>query len=180
MTRLHDNELINGKLEAVARRSNVLKGVFAVILAAYVVLAAVVWVLMGIGEGGFFSDGAYLLAKGVPLLISLIIGACILAVIMLMFKDLSQRKSPFTDKQARRIALIGVLLLADAVLELLVSLGGPAVVSSQAVEAGVVSPYMAGGIYLNMTFVIAALICFCLSYVFRYGSLLQWLADETI
>lgn len=180
MTKLKDEEQIKQKLDAIAKHSRVLYILLIVIFIGYVALMATIFAILAISPEGLFSSGLKFLLEGVPLLISLAIGAVILFTVARIFRDLSKRHSPFTITQARRIAAIGLLLLTNTVIEFLISLNGSSIVTTEGIKAGFVNPYMSGSVYINMTFVIAALICFCLSYVFRYGSLLQWLSDETV
>lgn len=180
MTKLHDAEQIRLKIDAIAKRSKILYRLLIVILIGYLALAALVFALMTVSPGGFLSDGMMFLLKGIPLIITLGIGFFILFTIAQIFKSLSQKASPFTTKQTQRIAAIGLLLLADAVIEFLISLVESTTVNAGGMTVGFVNSAPTGSVYINMTFIIAALICFCLSYVFRYGSLLQWLSDETV
>lgn len=180
MTKLQDGERIDRKLDAVAKHSRIFYILLIVIFVGYLALMAIVFAMLAISPEGLFSSGTMFLLEGVPLAISIAIGATILFTLIRIFGDLSKRTSPFTVTQARRIAAIGLLLLANAVIEFLISLNGASFVTTEGIKAGFINPYMTGSAYINMTFVIAALICFCLSYVFRYGSLLQWLSDETV
>lgn len=180
MSKLHDAEQIKGRLDAIAKHSKILYVLLIIISIIYLAIAAIVLVLMTVSPEGFLSNGTLFLLEGIPLIISLAVGAAILFTVTLVFKDLSKQTSPFTNTQAQRIAAIGLLLLAAAIIEFLISLNGPFLVDAAGMTVGFVNNAPAGSPYINMTFVIAALICFCLSYVFRYGSLLQWLSDETV
>lgn len=180
MTKLHDAEQIAQKLEATAKHSKILYILLIIIFIAYIAIAVAIFALIAVSPEGFLANGTMFLLEGIPLIISLAIGGAILFTVARVFGDLSKKESPFTDIQARRIAAIGLLLLTNAVIELLISLNGPLLVDSAGMTVGFVNTAPPGSPYINMTFVIAALICFCLSYVFRYGSLLQWLSDETV
>lgn len=180
MAKLHDAEWIEQKLDAIAKHSRFLYRLLIVILVGYLVLAATVLILMAVSPGGFLSNGTIFLLEGIPLIIALGIGFFILFTVSQMFKDLSRKTTPFTAIQTRRITTIGLLLIADAIIEFLISLVDSMTVDAAGMTVGFVNNAPAGSPYINMTFVIAALICFCLSYVFRYGSLLQWLSDETV
>lgn len=180
MAKLNDKEQIDGKLELIARRSKVFYRVFLVILGGYLVVTGIALAAMIVASQGILSSPLLLVTQGIPQLIIAAIGIVVLLVIVRIFKDLSQRVSPFTMTQAKRITAIGILLLVDVVVEFAISLNSPAIAALQEFQIGYQAPYMTGNVYINLTFIVAALICFSLSYVFRYGSLLQWMTDETV
>lgn len=174
---LQDAEHIRQRIVRMAKLSRrlYLFSIVALVLYAAVCIALCV---VALGSGDWFSNGGAIAL--VPLVLSLIIGGMIIYVLSKMLKDVSEQRSPFSLTQARRISFVGILLLVDVVLETLISAGAPLFISSNEVTAGFVSNYTAPGLYINGPFLIATIICFCLSYIFRYGALLQWFTDETV
>lgn len=102
-----------------------------------------------------------------------------------MLGDLSESRTPFTLKNASRLKWLGYVLVLYTVLEWLL-----AMVNSQFILAfgdgafkigNLISSFSSSaGTMINLfPFVIAA-VFFALSYVFKYGVLLQQESDETL
>lgn len=112
----------------------------------------------------------------ISVLVFFCIGIALLCILARAFRDVSKAQSPFTLVQAKRIGILGILLLANAVLEAVVSVVPLHIAIGEAKFDYISSP----GMFLDAMSIIAAIVCFCLSYVFRYGALLQWLNDESL
>ena len=140
-------------------------------------VAALVVVVLGIRSG--LSDGcspAEIATGLITPVASIGLGCFVLWVVAKGFNEVSRERSPFSTVQAQRLKLLGVLLLVYAAIEMLLS------ISPFHAELGTVSlsyiqsPHM----FFDVKLIIGSIFCFCLSYVFRYGALLQWLQDETL
>ena len=102
-----------------------------------------------------------------------------------MLGDISKDSTPFTLKNSRRLFYIAVILLISALLEELL-----AIVSSQfslaivsnSIEVGdfIWDFVSSAGTALNLFPLIMSAMFFALSYVFKYGVLLQEQSDETL
>lgn len=110
-----------------------------------------------------YSWSVYTLADSVTLI-------AILYIVNRIFRDISNGGAPFELKHAKRMKTIAYLMLIDAVAVPIVFrtwLG--MLLSPETVYHGI-----------NGTLVVVAVIFFCLSYIFEYGSALQQLDDETL
>ncbi len=179
MSTLSGASQIKESLTAIARRSKGLYIFFDIVLALYLVATLVLFVLLLIGDGNLPTDGLALFLWSVPLLVTIALGAIIIFVISRIFKEISEHRSPFTTTQARRFNIIGILLIIDTVLEAISSISYPLLADSLSLSIGFTQPGGTEDLYINGPFIIGAVICFCLSYIFRYGALLQQLSDET-
>lgn len=107
-----------------------------------------------------------------------------LFVAIKVFDDIARGTSPFTEKQASRIRLIGILLAVGVVLDIPSLAIDPLMVQSSQVRLGIgpAQNSQAGNpeLRINMPLVYGAALSFFLSYVFKYGALLQRLTDDTV
>lgn len=86
--------------------------------------------------------------------------------------------SPFSEHVVKSFSLLAMLFLLHALLQ---ALSGPAISALAALEpAGIDAITAHGGLSLNASDIIAGLVFFALSRVFRYGLLLQKVSDETV
>lgn len=117
------------------------------------------------------------------LFLSIITGAVALFVLISVAEDIAKGSSPFTLTQARRIKVIGILLLISVVLKLFIPTGSVDFLETDAIEFGFVPRAYGNGTpttTIDISTFITAIICFFLSYVFKYGALLQRLSDDTV
>lgn len=127
------------------------------------------------------------LACAVPFLYALYsANACILPFILgRMLGDISENRTPFTLTNANRLLLLAVTLLLYTLLEaLLASVDSQFVLSlnNSSIEIGnLVSSFSSeSGTTLNLFPLLMSAMFFALSYVFKYGVLLQQESDETL
>ena len=101
--------------------------------------------------------------------------AAICITLIKIFSDTSKGHSPFTMLQVKRLRLIAISLLAYGVLEFVMTCSAAFMNQGWAgSSAGSVSPT------LNFFPLVAAAVVFAVSFVFKYGILLQKLSDETL
>lgn len=179
MSAVSDVDKVQANIAKMRKASKVLAIVFDVLLGVYVLVFLVAFVMF-IVKTAADADAPSVIMQGIPLALVIVIGALVLFVLARAFRDVSKSQSPFTHAQARRITIIGCLLLVCVVLE--------AVASTSTLYFGNIGkismfyslPADSTGIYLDAKLLVAAIVCFCLSYLFRYGAFLQWLSDETL
>lgn len=102
-----------------------------------------------------------------------------------MLSDISEDRTPFTFQNANRLRLLALILLLYTVLEWLVAVTNTQFVllmSNGAFKIGnIVSSFSsANGTTFNLFPLVIAAVFFALSYVFKYGVLLQQESDETL
>lgn len=121
-----------------------------------------------------------------PLLLCFLFGLLVVAslrIAMLIFGDVAKGESPFTKRQVRRIRLVAIIFLVYVVAEMIFPTSAVPVVQGEALQVGYhVSAASSDVPVLNVNFgmLSAAVIFYCLSLVFEYGTLLQRLSDETL
>lgn len=98
-----------------------------------------------------------------------------------IFKDISRGRSPFTLKNAKRITYLGWAMILIAVVELIVSPGFFAAVHAPGFDVAAILTDDAESLLIPVDVkpIVLAFICFGLSCIFEYGSLLQQVSDET-
>lgn len=160
----------------MSRTARILSKLFFALFVIAVVAAAgflIVLISSGIaGQAPFFE----VCGTSVSFVLSAATGCVLLYVAVAVFRDVAESQSPFSIAQAKRLKVLAVLLLTYAVIEAVISVG-PFHATVGIVDIDYIT---APSLYLDIKLVIASIACFCLSYVFRYGALLQWLQDETL
>lgn len=120
------------------------------------------------------------LLYAVPVAVSAFINIYILYVIGSTCNSIRHGSSPFTMHTSRQIKVVSFLLLASFVLQAVVS-----VIPFDGYSLGVMRIGLAkqgDGVVadLSISTLVASVIGFVLSYVFKYGALLQQLSDDTV
>lgn len=100
----------------------------------------------------------------------------------LFFKDISSGSTPFNDIQANRIRNISLIIIVKVVLEAIFS-----VIIDPSFNTGALDVSLQAGVRseeptlgLNLELAIVAIFLYCLSKVFKYGSLLQKDKDDYV
>ena len=117
---------------------------------------------------------------GVPAAMSALVSVSILYVVGTIFGSIRHGGTPFTIPIARQIKIVSLLLLASFFLDFLVSAIPLDDYSLGIVRIGIAK--QGDGVIANLSVstLVASMIGFVLSYVFKYGALLQQLSDDTI
>lgn len=114
-----------------------------------------------------------------------VMGAIIAFVLWIayrVFDDVSKGESPFSRVQVKRIRWVAYVLLLYAVIDMLFPTGEAFLMQegsfhfAYTVANGPNNP----SISINIGTLATAIIFYCLSLVFEYGTLLQQLSDETL
>lgn len=154
----------------------------------------IVYCLIWIALAGFFavlafSPGAVSDSAAIgfrPLILCLVFGfliAVLLRIATLVFDDVSKGESPFSKRQVKRIRWASFIFLAYAVVEMFFPQGHSSLVQDSDLYVGYwISSNSTGSapMSINLGMLGAAIIFYCLSLVFEYGTLLQQLSDETL
>lgn len=150
----------------------------AVLICACMVVIAIAMVMMILK--GVSSDSSSTVSILVAPTYLVICGAAALTLRGIS-RDMAQGDSPFTAPHARRISLLGWLLVVVAVIELVASPGfmaftiGPfsLINSPQAMIEELTLP-------IDMGAVLGAIACFSIAAIWRYGALLQEQAEDLV
>lgn len=179
-----DAKRIHASLSRIGKISGKISIAFKVVLAIDIVIAVLLFgsSMVGTLAPALFPFSTVAFGLGlIPMLLSVITSCGVLFVIAKVFEDISKGSSPFTFVQSRRIALVGGLLVVGVVLEAFISPNISAIVSVGGADLGFDATSRENpAIFINRFYLIGAIVCFCLSYVFNYGALLQRLSDDTI
>lgn len=157
----------------------ILKNLFAVFAVAWIafIVVSVGSTIITAQDGAEILGGLALLS---PSLATIAVSAYIFYVVIGVFDSIRKGSSPFTMRTAKQIRIVSFLFVVIFFLCLIISVApiekyslGIMSVGISGKEDGVVAS-------LNVSALIAAAIGFGLSYVFKYGALLQQLTDDTI
>lgn len=98
-----------------------------------------------------------------------------------IFKDISRGRSPFTSKNIKRITYLGWSMILVLVAELIVSPGFFSAMHVPGFDVAVVLTDDSERLLIPVDIkpIVIAFICFGLSCIFEYGSLLQQVSDDT-
>lgn len=158
--------------------------VFKILLAVVIILAVLFFgsSIVGTLVPNVFPFNTVQFGFGlIPTMLSIVISCIVLFTIAVTFEDISLGNSPFTLPQSKRINFIGWLLILGIVLDALISPGASYMMNIADIDLGyVASSQNYPGIFINGHYLIEAIVCFCLSYAFKYGALLQQLSDDTV
>lgn len=94
----------------------------------------------------------------------------VFAMLIRIFSDASEGRSPFTMAQVKRLQVVAAALAGYAIVEFMITLSSPVVAG----KAEVSMPT------LNLFPIVAAAVVFAFSFVFKYGVLLQEFSDDTL
>lgn len=179
---LSDTERALNRLKKTAR----LLGLgFRIVLAAY----CVIWIALSIlfFLVAFFPDVVPGSGPGglQPFILCVLFGlliAGLLRIAVLIFDDVAKGESPFSMRQVKRIRLAALLFLVYVVLEMVFPSGQSSLVQQGDFQVNywVADRSENASIQINFGMLGAAIIFYCLSLVFEYGTLLQQLSDETL
>ena len=147
---------------------------------------ALILMCYSIGTTDFGSE-MLPLVYAVPVLYALYsANSCLLPFVLgKMLSDISQNRTPFTLINAKRLLALALILLLYAILEtLLASVDSQFILSvnDNSIEVGNFMRDITSdsGTTLNLFPLLMSAMFFALSYVFKYGVLLQQESDETL
>lgn len=176
----------NEARDSLLRLENIAKPLY-VALRVVMVTFAIGWSLLFVAffvslatsEVGLYDLVCHLL-YAVPVAVSAFINIYILYVIGSICDSIRHGSSPFTMHTSRQIKVVSFLLLVSFVLQAVVS-----VIPFDGYSLGVMRIGLAkqgDGVVadLSISTLVASAIGFVLSYVFKYGALLQRLSDDTV
>ncbi len=174
---------IAGALERLKSIALIVKVTLIIVLSAYCLL--ILGLVIGAISSTFWPDlFGTLVQMSVPDLIPLMVHAVLTIVLLIygifIFRDVSVGESPFTLTQSKRVRRSSAVFLLYALFDLVCSPSIMSWVDARFVNLGYWTPD--GGpvvLQVDVGVLIAAVLLFCLSLVFKYGALLQRLSDET-
>lgn len=156
-------------------------GWLGICLTLLIHLPLIITLLMSNNDGTTLSTQLFALSLSILKSITAIF---ILFTIASLFKDISNAKSPISEKLVNHLRLLALLLLVIFAIIFLSQFFIPEFSSATSVEGclevGVQSDGNSSYINVNFEYLFAALFCYCLSYVFKYTLYLQQSADDTI
>lgn len=176
----NDAVFVKEEMSKMARASKKVRVAINVLLCAYLIMVIAVCLMSMQTQGG----ASIVAPSGILGILSRVLAVVVVIILLVIlsgaFKDVSELQSPFNVKQARRIRVMGIILVINVVVEAVSSIYSPVVSELADVAAGFVSSPVTTNLHIDVMSLVAAIVCFCLSYLFRYGVLLQWLQDETL
>ena len=132
-------------------------------------------IINGVQNGINIGDVLYQILVGIMV--------CILLIVTLrVFSDIVAGETPFTMKQVRRLRIAGTVLIAFSLIDTLISASFYFITDIAGQYSGVIasSGIDSSFIHIDLTSIIAALACYGLALIFKYGILLQELSDDTL
>lgn len=103
----------------------------------------------------------------------------VLVIVGLMFRDIGEGETPFSDKQVKRLRIIALLLVFYVFVDALQSGSADGLLHVGDLKLHV-SFTERPLTKINVGMLAGALVCFCMSSVFRYGLLLQLVSDDVV
>lgn len=176
--------VISESLRHVQKVSKALSVVFRVVFvlscASCVALSALsVYASLSEAQTPFLE----VLLTTLPVVLSRLAFVLVLWCLASAFDDISKGSTPFSKKQVGRIRVIGILLLASAIAEFLITANYSNIVqvgSDLAVGYNLSSNVASDSIFIDVKAITGAVVCFALSAIFSYGAILQEDNDGTV
>lgn len=130
------------------------------------------------------NSGKGLFAAIVPSVYTVLYGGIVIAFLVIMvriFAEVGRGFAPFSEKQANRLRLIAILVLALALLEFAFTASvSYSLIPEVGYSIGINDAYPTDSINLNVGMLAFSAIMYSLSALFRYAALLQQLSDDTV
>lgn len=169
---------IEESANSLKRMGSALRIVFLA-LAAIIIVAGILIAVSSVSNGTSGDQSP----NGAPQTFLAFFFMVLLASVLLlssgMFSDIAKGMSPFSDKQVRRLRVISALFLIAFFADALIPLGSAAIGSGASLETrAVADEYLS--FKVNPLILSCSIFFFALSFVFKYGSLLQSLSDDTV
>jgi hypothetical protein len=153
-------------------------------LCALLQIANLVFGLLGLQGIGGLSTAADTGWVGLVLVVvDAIPTLVVIKLVAWILRDVSKGRTPFSRRQVGRIRLVALFLAIGAVLDMVTSsvFISIATANGPLVLGGAVTADMPfDGVYINISSLFLALVVFCLSLVFEYGTLLQDEVEEIV
>lgn len=167
-----------GRLKSVSRvAGRLLRVLFYIYIVATLVIFAAIFLRI-VSLDYSIGDILSTIQRFLPNLIMVAIATLLFRLFIRVFEDMSRGESPFSDMQFLRWKTVGWLLLGKMLFELMISFAPFSIESVGDMLVGLsVQPII---VNVDVASVLWAIVSFCLSYVFKYGALLQRLSDETL
>lgn len=167
-----------GRLKSVSRvAGRLLRVLFYIYIVATLVIFAAIFLRI-VSLDYSIGDILSTIQRFLPNLIMVAIATLLFRLFIRVFEDMSRGEFPFSDMQSLRWKTVGWLLLGKMLFELMISFAPFSIESVGDMLVGLsVQPII---VNVDVASVLWAIVSFCLSYVFKYGALLQRLSDETL
>lgn len=161
-----------------------LKYVFKIALVFFVALWVVLLLVIALSifSVGPFNQLNISLSVTLPLVFYIFATIMLLSIMHGVFRDIADKRSPFSKTQVRRFRWAAVVLLAGAVVEAVFSSGVVPIAQIDDVNVNYRDSSAARGhtISINAGSLLGAALLFTISFVFEYGALLQEFTDDTL
>ncbi len=162
------------KLKSVSR---IAACCFAALTALAAIFAVAALVVIAFTATSAHTDGESALSY-IPACVQMVILPVILGVCTSLFKCIGQGVSPFNSKQARNMRIIGWLFVVYALCD---NIANNASISSVIAGTPVSVDHQDTPFFgVNIFMLAIGVVFFCFSAIFKYGSLLQEVSDDTI
>ena len=166
----------------VLKASRLLRRIFFALASLFLVLALFFTAKCIAGAISLLDSPEYRIDSVIISMLSLgafYIFAAIFYLSALIFRDISNGESPFTDKQVKRIKMVSFLLFAYAVLDSLLPKGVIVGGGPESTEPSVIR--VDSGYYgINIGTFVSAVVFYFLSLVIKYGVQLQEFSDDVV
>ena len=113
-------------------------------------------------------------------IVQFVLAIAVVVVAVTLFKDAVLGQSPFSTSQMRRLNVMGTILIADAAYDALFLLAGSCASGQEPFKILANMGEQFGAWNTDILLIVAAIVSFYISYLFKYASSLQWFYDETI
>lgn len=184
---LGEVEVIAASARKVQKAARVLNRAFSVIFwltLCFTFLMLIAMIAQGIVD---FSSSTCvpLFSSCIRFSLEMLVALVMIWILKAMFRDIACGVSPFSQLQAKRLRLTGVLQIAHAVF---IAVSSPAVIQVLGFENAAfgvtIGSASAEGamrfIPVNAGDIVLAVVLFCAALIVEYGSLLQQLSDDTL
>lgn len=163
------------------------------LLCNLVFISLIAWSIVAVGLMAYSTFQSDFPTAITPLAVTVLVlyalysaNSCLLPLIFgKMLKDISKSRTPFTLNNAKLLKDLALILLIYAALETLLAAVGAQLeftIDNNSIQVGsMIRDFLSNsGTTLNLFPLLMSAMFFALSYVFKYGVLLQQESDETL
>ena len=113
-------------------------------------------------------------------IVQFVLAVAVVVVAATLLKGAVVGQSPFSSSQIRKLNVMGTALIADAAYDALSLLARSCAFGQEPFKTLADIGVQLGAWNTDILLIVAAIVCFYISYLFKYASSLQWFYDETV
>ena len=178
-----DNRVLrlNKRKKLIVSICKKMQWLFFAIFAIYLIIVGIIAFYAMSLPNGFQFVGSSSLVSLIPIICNTAACGFVILILGIIFREIGKEASPFTFKIAKFIDVLAVILLVSFLSGFFIQPGSQVgAVSDSAMMAVDYDGNPVNVINVEISSLIASIVCFAMSAVFRYGAILQIETDDLV